>query len=816
MRADLHVHSKYSRRPSQWFLQKIGCPESFTEPLDIYTIARSRGMSLVTITDHNRIDGSLEIAHLSGTFISEEVTSYFPEDQCKVHVLAYDINENQHEDIQKFRSNLYELVEYFQHQKIIHVLAHPLYSVNDRLSVEHFEKCLLLFKNFEINEDFNPESNGYLKQLLSDLTREAIFRLADKHGLKPQDLEPWEKTLIGGSDDHSSLNIGRTFTEVEGADCVDSFLKGIDNAATKVISEPSSPQNLACNLYSIAYQFYRNKLGLGNYVPKNGVLKFIDCCLRTDYAQPPGFLNKLHILRQYRRQRKITGSVPDSVIELLRRETDRLLTENPGLFLLPQDDSLTYQDLEQRWFLFVKEISNRVILHFGNHLMDHFSGANLFNIFHTIGSAGGFYTLLTPYFVAFSQYSKHRHFQGMVEKSFGRQGMEATESAPAENVAIFTDTYYGMNEVALSLQEQMVSTVKTNQRLTVVTCDGDHHTDNTGLRNFTPIGVYEFPGDRESRLFYPPLMEMLDFCYRQNFSRIHAATPGPIGVAALLVARLLTLPITGTYYTSLPHYATFVAGDAFMEELALRYTIWFYSQMSQIYVPSKSTFDELKQKGVASEKIHLMPHGIDINRFHPAKRNGFLKSRYSIRKGLKLLYVGRISTEKNLPLLAKAFKILHQQHKGVQLIVVGKGPYLNEMQAELKSTPCIFIGYLNREDLAAVYASCDIFVYPSATDAFGQVVLEAQASGLPVIITDRGGPRENVIAGKTGLVVKADDIDSIVSALQRLVLSPAFARNMGRSARRYMEDRFSDGALRHIWKMDTAAEDLVMPLSKAM
>ena len=253
MRADLHVHSKYSRRPSQWFLQKIGCPESFTEPLDIYTIARSRGMSLVTITDHNRIDGSLEIAHLSGTFISEEVTSYFPEDQCKVHVLAYDINENQHEDIQKFRSNLYELVEYFQHQKIIHVLAHPLYSVNDRLSVEHFEKCLLLFKNFEINEDFNPESNGYLKQLLSDLTREAIFRLADKHGLKPQDLEPWEKTLIGGSDDHSSLNIGRTFTEVEGADCVDSFLKGIDNAATKVISEPSSPQNLACNLYSIAY-----------------------------------------------------------------------------------------------------------------------------------------------------------------------------------------------------------------------------------------------------------------------------------------------------------------------------------------------------------------------------------------------------------------------------------------------------------------------------------------------------------------------------------------------------------------------------------
>jgi len=106
MRADLHVHSKYSRRPSQWFLQKMGCPESFTEPLNLYRIARNRGMSLVTITDHNSIDGALEIAHLPGTFISEEVTTYFPEDKCKVHVLVYQITESQHEDIQKLRQNL--------------------------------------------------------------------------------------------------------------------------------------------------------------------------------------------------------------------------------------------------------------------------------------------------------------------------------------------------------------------------------------------------------------------------------------------------------------------------------------------------------------------------------------------------------------------------------------------------------------------------------------------------------------------------------------------------------------------------------------
>jgi predicted metal-dependent phosphoesterase TrpH len=105
MKVDLHVHSKFSRRPSQWILQKINCPESFTEPSKIYRKAKEKGMSLVTITDHNCLEGSLAIAHLPDTFVSEEITSYFPEDGCKIHVLAYHITEAQHREIQQVREN---------------------------------------------------------------------------------------------------------------------------------------------------------------------------------------------------------------------------------------------------------------------------------------------------------------------------------------------------------------------------------------------------------------------------------------------------------------------------------------------------------------------------------------------------------------------------------------------------------------------------------------------------------------------------------------------------------------------------------------
>jgi hypothetical protein len=91
-------------------------------------------MDLVTITDHNTISGSAEIAHLPGTFISEEITAYFPDDGCKAHVLVYDINDAIHREIQKVRENIFDLVDYLAQTGIVHVLAHPLYSVNDKLT----------------------------------------------------------------------------------------------------------------------------------------------------------------------------------------------------------------------------------------------------------------------------------------------------------------------------------------------------------------------------------------------------------------------------------------------------------------------------------------------------------------------------------------------------------------------------------------------------------------------------------------------------------------------------------------------------------
>ncbi len=369
------------------------------------------------------------------------------------------------------------------------------------------------------------------------------------------------------------------------------------------------------------------------------------------------------------------------------------------------------------------------------------------------------------------------------------------------HVAHFTDTFYEINGVALTLQQQVHLAISTNRHYTLITCDDQNRPPEKGVTHFKPIGTYELPEYEQQKIFYPPLLEMLDYCHQQGFNHIHTATPGPIGLAALAIARFLRLPISGTYHTAIPQYVQILTGSGFMEELAWKFVLWYYDQMDLIYAPSQSTCDELVAKGISAEKIRVYPRGIDTQRFHPAKRNGFYTRWPAADRTAKLLYVGRVSKEKNLHLLAEAYRRLVRTGASATLAIVGEGPYLEEMQRETIDLPCIFTGRLDGEDLAEAYASSDVFVFPSTTDTFGNVVLEAQASGLPVIVSDQGGPAENLLPGETGLVVKADCADALYTAMADLVGDARRRHHMSMAARQYMESRSFETAFDKTWEL---------------
>lgn len=796
MLIDIHVHSKFSKRPSQWILKKIGCPECFTEPLKIYRIAKSRGMSHVTIADHNTIDGALEISHLPHTFISEEITTYFPDTGCKVHVLALNITQKQHADIQKARSSIYDLANYLCKEDILNIVAHPLYAINDRLTLSHFEQMLLLFKNFELNGARNERENRCLEKVMTTITPDKIDALSDIHNMEPLYEKPWQKRLWGGSDDHSSLNITRTHTQIHGVTSPEE-LKQSTPLDTKVVSLPATALTMGHNLYGIAYQFYREKFNMGRYADKDILMRFLDHNLRVDPNRSSGLLAKLYLLWRHQKQKRIKTPVSDSLMALLRHETRLLIQDDPTFFKVSKEPC-DFVAQEEKWFEFVNRASNRVMLHFGNHLLGHLSGANVFNIFHTIGSAGGLYTMLAPYFVAYLQFAKDRQFSNAVSQRHFPEDARTTEN----KIGHFTDTFYDVNGVALTLQQHVRLAIKNNKSYTMVTCHQDYHDQKQqGIKNFRPIGTFELPEYPELKIFYPPLLEMLHYCYEQGFTHIHTATPGPIGLAALAVAKILKLPISGTYHTSIPQYAQVLTGDEVIEDLAWKYVLWYYDQLDVIYAPSHSTRDELIEKGIKAEKIRVYPRGIDVDKFTPQKRNGILKKRYNLKGGTTLLYVGRVSKEKNLHLLSDAFKRIAQTRSDVHLVVVGDGPYHQEMQQAMEGLPCYFTGYLKGDELSQIYASSDLFVFPSTTDTFGNVVLEAQASNLPVIVTDQGGPCENVINEETGLIIPGDDSQALFKAIQTLIHNPQHLKTMGAAARQYVEKRSFEAAFLETWNM---------------
>nr|WP_269892136.1 glycosyltransferase [Desulfovibrio subterraneus] len=907
LRADLHVHSRFSTRPSEWILQKIGCAESYTDPVALYHTARRQGMDLVTITDHNTIEGALQIAHLPDTFISEEVTAYFPEDRCKLHVLCYDITEAQHEEVQRLRTNVYELVDYFLQQNIPHAMAHAMYSLNGKLSQQHLERLILLFRTFELNGARNEVLNNTLCEILFSLDEARVERMVNDHNIMPRMHEPWRKCLIGGSDDHSSLNIARTHTLVRdmttgtaGRERIRDFLRGIADGRSEAIGKAAQPETMAHNLYSIAYQFYKNKFALNRHVNRDLLLRFADRALTSSPEPEGGLLTRLHSLIGFKRAKHMFAKPPRSVQGLLQKEAEEIIWNDGELRNLINTMENSGLASEQAWFRFVNHASETVMRNLADSLMGHALGANLFSVFNTIGSAGSLYAMLAPYFVAYTLFTKDRTFcaesrDHFIERSHERQRL---------HIGHFTDTYHDVNGVARTLQMQLDIAQKVGKRLKVITCGPSSVTDNRpGVVNFEPIGTFTMPEYSELALYYPPVLRMLQYAYDQNFTHIHSATPGPIGLVALAVSRILQIPIHGTYHTAFPQYVSMLTDDAALEEAMWRYMIWYYNQMDRVYVPSHATGEELIAKGLPREKVVFYQRGIDTEQFHPRYRNGFFK-RYaaqtgdaggagatadaagaasggwpadratdraadpaksatghvssdvtdsgstvsgtsgisgdaavnsahegstgaaagisagisgndtagatagkaagegqSIRNDLKFVYVGRISREKNIHVLTEAFRLMAHRQQGIRLVVVGDGPYREEMELDLKNLPVTFTGYLTGEDLAAAYASSDVFVFPSGTDTFGNVVLEAQASGLPVIVTDMGGPKENLIPGKTGFIVPEGDPVALADAMLQFADAPEMLGEMRKAARVYTESRSFEACFMHQWEM---------------
>ncbi len=793
---DLHVHSRHSTRPSQWVLQRMGCPESFTQPRMIYDIAKARGMDLVTITDHNTIAGSLEIAHLPGAFVSEEITTYFPEDRCKLHVLAYGITEAQHADFQRLRENVFELVPYLREQGIVHVLAHPLFAVNGKLTPEHFERTLLLFNTLEQNGSRDAFQNRALARIVAGLTPQDVERLADKHGIEPFGPAPWEKALVAGSDDHSSLGITRMHTRFEGPATLENLLAAIPSGRGQVLGEPATPWNMAHNLCGIAYQFYKSRK---SRLPESHIcVRFAEALLDPSAPRKKGPRHMLRTLSD-RARLGLYSLVADknATSAMLLAEASQVIRADANMTDAARGRE-TMAPPENTWRRFVSRVTDRMLARFAGRTLTAVQGADIFGLFHEVASAGSLYAMLSPFFLSCELFASERAFARRCLDRFGLAPQQA--KAPGLKIAHFTDTFAEVNGVARTIQQQVALAAKHGKDMTVVTCGEGLTKDDLGkgAARFAPVGSFHLPEYPEITLHYPPFLKLLAWCAEQDFDCILTATPGPMGLAGLAIARILKIPVHGTYHTAFPQYVRMFTEDPAMEDAAWRYMRWFYGQMDTIYAPSRSTAQDLAERGIGAERIVVHPRGVDAERFRPQSDGRFF-GELGLSRQFKILYVGRVSREKSLDVLAEAFRLVHAHRPDARLVIVGDGPYLEEMRTATADLPVVYTGYLQGQELTSAYAGADLFVFPSATDTFGNVVLEAQASGLPVVVTSSGGPREAMQPGRTGLVVAPYDATALAMSVLDLMLDRERLANMASLARQFAAQTSFDQAFLKTW-----------------
>ena len=237
--------------------------ESYTEPLEVYELARARGMDFVTISDHNSLGGALAIAHLPGTFLSAEFDTWFPENRCRVHVVASGIDEATFAEAMAARASVYDLVACLREADVVHYLAHPLFDMDGRLTPDIAEKCLLLFNVLEArNGSRTNRCNGLLQDVVATLTPERIAAMAERQGVAPHGATPWRKSLVGGSDDHSGLFVAGAHTVAGSSGGLPDFFAGIARGDCAPGGDDGDARLLAHSIYAASFWRVREILRL--------------------------------------------------------------------------------------------------------------------------------------------------------------------------------------------------------------------------------------------------------------------------------------------------------------------------------------------------------------------------------------------------------------------------------------------------------------------------------------------------------------------------------------------------------------------------
>ena len=354
-----------------------------------------------------------------------------------------------------------------------------------------------------------------------------------------------------------------------------------------------------------------------------------------------------------------------------------------------------------------------------------------------------------------------------------------------QHICVVTETYPPeVNGVALTLahlvkgllaQGHLVSVVRPHQRRSDL---GGYGQDF----RVTLVRGLPLPGYKGLQFGLPACRLLCRSWKLRRPDAVYVATEGPLGWSAVRTAQRLGIPALSGFHTNfhsyLRHYRV-----GWLQHLVFRYLRRFHNRSTGTLVPSADLRDRLQVLGF--KNVSTLGRGVDSELFTPERRSVELRRHWGLSDtDVAVLYVGRIAPEKNLKVAVDAYRAMKQRSGSVKFVIVGEGPSCGALQRE--NADLIFCGLRTGEQLAKHYASADVFLFPSETETFGNVTLEAMASGLVVIAYDYAAAKMHIRHDETGVLVPYGDSTAFVDSAASLVRAPLSLGKIRRQAREYV------------------------------
>jgi len=344
-------------------------------------------------------------------------------------------------------------------------------------------------------------------------------------------------------------------------------------------------------------------------------------------------------------------------------------------------------------------------------------------------------------------------------------------------VAIFTGNYNHIQDGVSMTLNQLVAYLEKKGIPVIVfgPTDDEPALDHEG--EFISVPSVPVPGRQEYRFSMAFPEKAKQRLHQFNPTLVHLATPDLLGLRAMHWAKENNIQIVASYHTHFTSYLKYYHLEM-LEGVGWKYAKWFYGQCKHIYVPSPSMANQLKERGIGKE-IRIWARGVDTDLFHPDQRSEKWRRKQGFTpEDVVLTFVSRIVWEKNLKIFVEVAKKLQGK---VKPMIVGNGPAMDELKEMLPGAH--FTGFITGDELACAYASSDIFLFPSETETFGNVTLEAMSSGLPCIVADAPGSKSLVDSGVNGYLAPPHDANEFARYVQKITKDEELRKRMSKTAR---------------------------------